>query len=1323
MVIGFSAAVYGQESPAPTTVGNVELRGLPDDWTHHHVVFSDPGTAEQAKKKGTYNRWLKAVNNPRYVMQQLKHGLSAQGPAAADVGAMNAMTLTANTPSTERGGRNQAPSTAQRDWSLSLGGGGVAPNMFPAKFDFDITTSVSGTPGPPPTGNCLTDFVVYGLNVAGSATQANLVAVDDLYSGTSPTGLCGTTPHVKWAYNASTIGGRITTSPVLSQNGTEVAFVESNGSASVLHILKWLDSSGNGDGTVTSPATLTQVAPASFPGCSAPCMASISYGSAGTTISSPFYIYSGIVVGNDTLYVANDAGQIFEFTGVFLGTPALANSATVASGVRLTCPVLDEGSGNIFLGGSDGKLYAVSSTDLSGVGSIAAGSGSANGGGIVDCPIVDASNGTVTAFTAANAANVGNTGMTANTSAVALQTDTTTPFGSPQVATLGQGTKGTTASLNVVGGSFDNNYFNWSGGANTGYLYMIGTASTATSPHLYQIGYGGVGSVSVSTPYAGGFSTIPTVSFSGGGGSGATATASGSVDNINVTSAGSGYTSTPTVTFSGGGGTGASGTANLSGVVTVLTLQSPGSGYTSAPTVTIAPPTSGTTATATATITGEVTGITVTNPGSGYSSSPTVHFSGGGGGSGAAATANLSEGVSSVTINTAGTGYTAGQPPTVSFTNGGGSGAAGTANLTGVVASVSVGAGGAYSSAPTVSFSGGGGGAGAAATAVLNGSVTAVNVTNVGSGYTTVPSVSFSGGGGGSGASASANLTGEVTALHLTSGGSGYSGTCTVSFSGGGGGAGAAATCTISSFSHTVNNVTLTSGGSGYSSAPTVSVTGSTGGSNAVVTATESNAVASITLNNGGSGYTSAPTVTIAAPGGTGNTTATATATISGPVASVNVTNGGTGYTSVPTVNFSGSGGATATATLSQGVVSVTVTSPGSGYTSAPTVGFSGGSGSGTVATANISNMVASITVTSGGTGYTSAPSVTFTGGGGGSGAAATASESGAVNALSVTNPGSGYTSAPTVSFSGGGGSGATATAGFGNGISNVTISSGGSGYTSAPTVAFSGGGGGGADATATINVTNIAVTYAGGGYSTAPTVNLSSGTLTATANLNAGNIMSAGTPPSSTVSSTAGLQASPVTEVFNPNVNGGTDFLFFGYAGGSVGDVTSANVTSGSSVSIGSAVSEPGGTSGIAIDNIASSSSSPQASSIYFSTLAQAVTHPPVNISSVTANSNSSTYTATTATPHGFSSGDSVTIAGVECSSGSTPPCSNGYGSFQPNGTFTISNVTSTTFRYSSSFGQNSVTSKANTGTAIDNTKGTNAGFQAIKLTQNGLD
>jgi formylglycine-generating enzyme required for sulfatase activity len=65
--------------------------------------------------------------------------------------------------------------------------------------------------------------------------------------------------------------------------------------------------------------------------------------------------------------------------------------------------------------------------------------------------------------------------------------------------------------------------------------------------------------------------------------------------------------------------------------------------------------------------------------------------------------------------------------------------------------------GSGYTSAPTVTISGGGG-AGASATAsVTGGAVTAITITNAGTGYSSVPNVVFSGGGGG-GATADAHI-------------------------------------------------------------------------------------------------------------------------------------------------------------------------------------------------------------------------------------------------------------------------------------------------------------------------------------------------------------------------------------------------------------------------------------------------------------------------------------------------------------------------------------------------------------------------------------
>jgi hypothetical protein len=74
------------------------------------------------------------------------------------------------------------------------------------------------------------------------------------------------------------------------------------------------------------------------------------------------------------------------------------------------------------------------------------------------------------------------------------------------------------------------------------------------------------------------------------GGAATAATTSNAVSAITVTNGGSGYTTAPTISFTGGGGTGATATATVSGgIITAITVGAGGSGYTTAPTVVITP--------------------------------------------------------------------------------------------------------------------------------------------------------------------------------------------------------------------------------------------------------------------------------------------------------------------------------------------------------------------------------------------------------------------------------------------------------------------------------------------------------------------------------------------------------------------------------------------------------------------------------------------------------------------------------------------------------------------------------------------------------------
>ena len=106
-----------------------------------------------------------------------------------------------------------------------------------------------------------------------------------------------------------------------------------------------------------------------------------------------------------------------------------------------------------------------------------------------------------------------------------------------------------------------------------------------------------------------------------------------SILRLEITNGGSGYTSPPTITFSGGGGTGAAATCSIGGTqfsVSTINITDTGFGYASAPMITIGGPGTGVTATAIATINAntEIDSIKILNPGIGYTEAPTVSIAG-----------------------------------------------------------------------------------------------------------------------------------------------------------------------------------------------------------------------------------------------------------------------------------------------------------------------------------------------------------------------------------------------------------------------------------------------------------------------------------------------------------------------------------------------------------------------------------------------------------------------------------------------------------------------------------------------------------------------
>jgi hypothetical protein len=440
--------VYGQADARPGA-------GVPEDWSHHHVVFSNPGSFDDAMRNREVDKWSGVVHDPRYQIQQLRRGLWRR----PDEGAF------------------QRPDPLLRtDWSMDLGAGATAgAGQYPAKYTFSTTTA-----------SC-SDWVAYNTSVAGvSGGQANIAAFSNLYDTTC----AAPNPSVAWAYFTGT--GKAATSSILSADGTKIAFIENPASgAAILRILAW--HAGQGTPTAASTpekeytnTTAGDVSNTAWNATNCPaadsCLISVAFQDGDQdTSSAPFYNYS-----NDTLYVGDSTGKLHQFTGVFRGTPGEVVSATApvwpvtVSANKLTSPVYDSGtSGNIFVADSGGHLYGVKAS----TGALAMTSSkltyAAGTVGIVDGPVVDSTTEKVYVFV----------GDDANTSTSSLACGAATGCSGVFQFAASDTTTGTGACVATSA-------IAWSG-TNCGEESVYGRGTT-TTPTMYdgtfdQIYYAGTG--------------------------------------------------------------------------------------------------------------------------------------------------------------------------------------------------------------------------------------------------------------------------------------------------------------------------------------------------------------------------------------------------------------------------------------------------------------------------------------------------------------------------------------------------------------------------------------------------------------------------------------------------------------------------------------------------------------------------------------------------------------------------------------------------------------------------------------------------------------
>jgi len=506
-----ATSIHAQDSP-------LDRIGISEDWTHHHVVFTEPGTAEQALQSGDFDRWVRIVNDPRYQLQRAKRLAVRRLPASShDPGSNTGLdvnsgeadappnqaallqlprgltkaTGASSLPRVEANQRGREPNRfrfpPQRgrrrhngekvDWSETLGSGGsLGLGNYPAKFSFSTSAA-----------SC-TDWVVYPTGLPGSSTQATILAYTNLYTTTCG----GSVPTVGWAYNTGT-GSSVLTSPVLSLDGSQIAFVQNGSTGASLVILKWA-----AGGTLTAPATpATQASGSAYRACTAPCMLRINFsGAVSDSGSAAWYDY-----GTDAAWVGDDSGMLHKFTGVFAGSPTEVTTAgwpVTVSASPLNTPILDSVTSNLFVGDYNlsvdsactpsssntnspcGFLYSYNSSS----GALIAKSAQLDFNfGLVGTPMLDQSAGRLYV-------PVGSDGETGASTRCGNSTPCAAVFQLP--TTFSNGANGVESAVGpgfsfLLIGAFDNQYLTSANASSpTGHMYVVGNTGAANNT-LYQI--------------------------------------------------------------------------------------------------------------------------------------------------------------------------------------------------------------------------------------------------------------------------------------------------------------------------------------------------------------------------------------------------------------------------------------------------------------------------------------------------------------------------------------------------------------------------------------------------------------------------------------------------------------------------------------------------------------------------------------------------------------------------------------------------------------------------------------------------------------------
>ncbi len=445
--VGYLHAQNARIIPEPS----VAPRGIPEDWSNRHVVYTGNGSFEDMVKVRDDPRFINSVRRQK-MQEQLRQTTPPNGTILSE------------------------SKSSKVDWAYTLGHfAGMALGESPAKYTYVTTT----------TPSC-SDFAVYTIDTTkvAAGTQSNLFGLTKLYSGTGPTGICGKTPSALFSYAIGKSPSPL--SPVISLDGTKIAWIESPtpgvGDA-ILHVTTWVAGQGTNATGQSVPIDEQKTNALCAPAAGTSCDDAIDYTSLalpGCTTTPYSNNYSDLYVDyqSDTGFIAADNGNLYHISGIFLGTPTFdfcIGVNTFHPPIAMSGTVFDSSEGLVYI--SDPVTvyaYSVGRTSYTLASSATYGNALLTSG-----PLLDAFNGYVYMFSGDDLN--GHTSMT--------QFPFNLAAGSDVVVNLGPASA-FPAYPTLFLGTFDNNYLTNGPAVAGSTLYTCGTDSTnKAAQDLFAIGF------------------------------------------------------------------------------------------------------------------------------------------------------------------------------------------------------------------------------------------------------------------------------------------------------------------------------------------------------------------------------------------------------------------------------------------------------------------------------------------------------------------------------------------------------------------------------------------------------------------------------------------------------------------------------------------------------------------------------------------------------------------------------------------------------------------------------------------------------------------